>query len=160
MADLRRRQVLAATSFGLGLVSAGCSSTSDNVNDPEYSRRPEKRTVTVYLELSQDGQTQLQEINQELRQQLQRGDITREEAENEFSELQSQLNTELTETAWQEAQSLDITVKDSKSMNRNPPVLLVSGQSEALLEYTELDIVEGISSADQFSEFTKEDQTQ
>lgn len=114
--------------------------------------------MTVYVERSEDGRTRIEEKHQELRQRLQRGEITRQEAESEFAELQSQLNAELKESATSEAQALGITVKDSKSVDGNPPMLLVSGQSKPLIEYTQLDIIGGISSADRYSEPTPESQ--
>lgn len=144
MVDIRRRQLLAATGVGLGIATAGCSGAS------------EQRTVTVYLQQTQDAQTQLQQKSQQLRQQLQSGNITRQEASSQYTELQSQLNSELNETAKTEARSLSLTVMDSYSAQGNPPVLLVSGPSNALIDYVQLDIVTGISSAKRFREIKQQ----
>lgn len=140
MTDVSRRQLLAATGVGLGLATAGCAGASG------------ERTATAFLQQSEENQAEIEEESQRLRQELRSGNLTRQEASQQYSELQTELNDELEENARTEAESLGLTVEDSISQQGRAPLLLVSGSPDALLDFVELDIVAGISSAEQFDE--------
>jgi hypothetical protein len=148
MTNVSRRQLLAAAGVGLGIATAGCAGAGSS----------EERTVSVFLRPSESGQSRLQQKSRELRQELQTGNITRQEASQEYSSLQSEINSEARETATTEAEALGLTVEDSVSTQGNPPTLLVSGASNAIIDYTEVDVVSGISSAEQFEEIMQQQQ--
>lgn len=148
MTDMSRRQLLAATGVGLGLATAGCAGAGG------------ERTATAFLQQSEENQAELEDEGERLSREFRSGNITRQEASEQYSELQSELNEELEETARTEAESLDMTVEDSLSAQGSPPLLLVSGSPDALLDYVELDIVNAVSSADRFEEIQQRQQQQ
>ncbi|TQQ82780.1 hypothetical protein EGH24_04895 [Halonotius terrestris] len=143
-----RRKLLAATGVGLGLATAGCAGAGS------------ERSATAFLQLSEEAQTELNEENQRLRQELQSGNLTRQEAGQQFSELESDLNDELLETARSEAEGLGLTVDDSIAPSRGSPLLLISGPEGALLDFMEQDIVAGLTGADQFEEIQQQQEPQ
>jgi len=145
--SVSRRRLLAAGGVGLGLAAAGCMAPGS------------ERRATAFLQLSEDAQAELQTQNQELRQELQDGSISRQEASQQVSELRSELTDELVESATTEAESLGLTVEDSITPPGGSPLLLVSGSESALLDYMNVDMVAGITSADQFEDL-QEQQTQ
>ncbi|MFB6293411.1 MAG: hypothetical protein ABEH60_04030 [Halonotius sp.] len=148
MTNVSRRQLLAATGVGLGIATAGCSGAGSS----------EKRTVTVYLQPSESAQSRLQQKGQELQQELQTGNTTQQQARQEYSNLQSEIYSDLRETATTEAEALGLTVKDSVSVQGRPPTLLVSGPSNAIIDYVEVDVVTAVASSKRFKDI-KQQQT-
>lgn len=143
-----RRQLLAAAGVGLGLATAGCAGSSG------------ERTATAFMQQSEEAQAELQQENRRLRQELQSGNITRQEAGQQLSALQTELNDQLMEDARTEAQSRNLSIIDSIAPQGSPPLLLLSGAPNALLDFVELDIVVGLGSADRFNEIQQQQQSQ
>jgi hypothetical protein len=150
MTNVSRRQLLAATGVGLGIATAGCAGAGSS----------EKRTVTVYLQPSESAQSRLQQKGQELSQELRTGNTTQGEARQEYSNLQSEIYSDLRETATTEAEALGLTVTDSVSTQGRPPTLLVSGPSNAIIDYTEVDVVSAVASSNQFRDIKQQQQPQ
>jgi len=146
--SVSRRRLLAAGGVGLGLAAAGCMAPGS------------ERRATAFLQLTADAQAELQTENQRLQQELQSGNISRQEAGQQYSDLQTELNDELLESARTEAESLGLTVEDSITPPGGSPLLLVSGSEGALLDYMDVDQVAGITSADQFEELREQQEQQ
>lgn len=142
--SVSRRRLLAAGGVGLGLAAAGCMAPGS------------ERRATAFLQLSEDAQAELRTQNQQLRQELQNGSISRQEAGQQLSELRGELNDELVESATTEAESLGLTVEDSITPPSGSPLLLVSGSESALLDYMNVDMVTGLTSPDQFEELQQQ----
>jgi hypothetical protein len=115
-----------------------------------------ERRATAFLQLSEDAQAELRTQNQQLRQELQNGSISRQEAGQQLSELRGELNDELVDSATTEAESLGLTVEDSITPPSGSPLLLVSGSESALLDYMNVDMVTGLTSPDQFEELQQQ----
>ncbi|RJX51840.1 hypothetical protein [Halonotius pteroides] len=142
--SVSRRRLLAAGGVGLGLAAAGCMAPGS------------ERRATAFLQLSEDAQAELQTQNQRLRQELQNGSISRQEAGQQVSELRGELTDELVDSATTEAESLGLTVEDSITPPSGSPLLLVSGSESALLDYMNVDMVTGLTSPDQFEELQQQ----
>lgn len=142
--SVSRRRLLAAGGVGLGLAAAGCMAPGS------------ERRATAFLQLSEDAQAELRTQNQQLRQELQNGSISRQEAGQQVSELRGELNDELVESATTEAESLGLMVEDSITPPSGSPLLLVSGSESALLDYMNVDMVTGLTSPDQFEELQQQ----
>ena len=142
--SVSRRRLLAAGGVGLGLAAAGCMAPGS------------ERRATAFLQLSEDAQAELRTQNQQLRQELQNGSISRQEAGQQVSELRGELNDELVDSATTEAESLGLTVEDSITPPSGSPLLLVSGSESALLAYMNVDMVTGLTSPDQFEELQQQ----
>ena len=115
-----------------------------------------ERRATAFLQRSEDAQAELRTQNQQLRQELQNGSISRQEAGQQLSELRGELNDELVDSATTEAESLGLTVEDSITPPSGSPLLLVSGSESALLDYMNVDMVTGLTSPDQFEELQQQ----
>lgn len=146
--SVSRRRLLAAGGVGLGLAAAGCMAPGS------------ERRATAFLQLSEDAQAELQAENQRLREELQTGNISRQEAGQQASELRTTLNGELVDTATTEAESLGLTVEGSITPPQGAPLLLVSGSEGALLDYMNVGVVAGLTSADRFEELQQNQQTE
>ncbi|WP_246055603.1 hypothetical protein [Halonotius roseus] len=142
--SVSRRRLLAAGGVGLGLAAAGCMAPGS------------ERRATAFLRLSEDAQAELQAESQQLGEEIQNGSISRQAASQQLSELQTELNDELVESATTEAESLGLTVEDSLTPPGGSPMLLVSGSEGALLDYMNVDIVAGITSPDQFEQLRQQ----
>ena len=142
--SVSRRRLLAAGGVGLGLAAAGCMAPGS------------ERRATAFLQRSEDAQAELRTQNQQLRQELQNGSISRQEAGQQLSELRGELNDELVDSAATEAESLGLTVEDSITPPSGSPLLLVSGSESALLDYMNVDMVTGLTSPDQFEELQQQ----
>ena len=142
--SVSRRRLLAAGGVGLGLAAAGCMAPGS------------ERRATAFLQRSEDAQAELRTQNQQLRQELQNGSISRQEAGQQLSELRGELNDELVDSATTEAESLGLTVEDSITPPSGSPLLLVSGSESALLDYMNVDMVTGLTSPDQFEELQQQ----
>jgi predicted DsbA family dithiol-disulfide isomerase len=142
--SVSRRRLLAAGGVGLGLAAAGCMAPGS------------ERRATAFLQRSEDAQAELRTQNQQLRQELQNGSISRQEAGQQVSELRGELNDELVDSATTEAESLGLTVEDSITPPSGSPLLLVSGSESALLDYMNVDMVTGLTSPDQFEELQQQ----
>ena len=142
--SVSRRRLLAAGGVGLGLAAAGCMAPGS------------ERRATAFLQRSEDAQAELRTQNQQLRQELQNGSISRQEAGQQVSELRGELNDELVESATTEAESLGLMVEDSITPPSGSPLLLVSGSESALLDYMNVDMVTGLTSPDQFEELQQQ----
>jgi hypothetical protein len=142
--SVSRRRLLAAGGVGLGLAAAGCMAPGS------------ERRATAFLQPSEDAQAELEAERQQINQEFQNGSISRREAGQQVSELRTELNDELVDSATTEAESLGVTVEDSITPPRGSPLLLVSGSEGALLDYMNVDTVTGITSPDQFEELRQQ----
>ena len=140
MTDVSRRQLLAATGVGLGIATAGCAGAGSGGD----------RTVTVFLQPSEEYQSDLEEIGSELRQR----NINQSEAQRQASEIYD----DILETAETEARSRNITINDTYEPERRPPILLVSGSSTDLVSYLNTDIVNAFVDSERFGELTQSQQ--
>mgnify|MGYP000087624075 CR=1 FL=1 len=135
-----RRQLLAATGVGLGLATAGCAGAGGS------------RTVTAQLQPTEEDLTAAQEEARQIQRQQFTGNLTRTEAQQQLSDLQSQLLDGLIEDATERAEGLGLTVEDSIE----PTTLLVSGSGNSLIDFLDIEIVSNFSSADRFEELQQE----
>jgi hypothetical protein len=135
-----RRQLLAATGVGLGIATAGCAGAGGS------------RTVTAQLQPTEEDLTAAQEEARQIQQQQFTGNLTRAEAQQQLSDLQSQLLDGLIEDATERAEGLGLTVEDSIE----PTTLLVSGSGNSLIDFLDIEIVASFSSADRFDELQGE----
>jgi hypothetical protein len=142
--SVSRRRLLAAGGVGLGLAAAGCMAPGS------------ERRATAFLQLSTDAQAELQSENQRLQQELRSGNISRQEAGQQYSDLQTELNDELLESATTEAESLGLTVEDSLTPPQGSPLLLVSGSESALLDYMNVAVVAGLTSPEEFEDLSQQ----
>lgn len=144
-----RRQLLAAAGVGLGLATAGCAGSSG------------ERTVTASLRQTEQVGSELQDDREQLQDQIDAGNISRQEAGQQYSDI---LSEELIQRATTEAQSRNLIIEDSITIRgpRGTPrvFLLVSGSSDALLAFVETDIVGSLANSDQFNEIQQQQQPQ
>ena len=142
--SVSRRRLLAAGGVGLGLAAAGCMAPGS------------ERRATAFLQLSEDAQAELQTENQRLQRELQSGNVSRQEAGQQYADLQTELNNELIESATTEAESLGLTVEDSLTPPGGSPLLLVSGAEGALIDYMNVGVVAAITGPDQFEQLRQQ----
>lgn len=143
-----RRRVLELSATGTTLAAAGClSQLSDS--DPFQGDRGElaadERRVTMAVALDQQA---LREKQIEVQEQIQSGNMTRQEAQTEMESYQGQLVDEAFQTVLDEFESLDITIENT--LDRG--LMLVAGPATALIDAVDTDVIEAIVGEDLFEQ--------
>lgn len=139
--DTDRRRFLELTGTGTALAFAGCSalqnnaenntenSTENNTGTTTTSTAVEKAIVTAAV---QADQQKLQQRKQEITSELQAGNISRAEAQQQFRSVQNELRSTAVASFKERAQSKsNLTVENSVDQLG---VLLVSGPPAALID--------------------------
>lgn len=139
-----RRRFLELVGTGTALSLAGCNALQNQTGDDPG---PDADTPTVTLQIQPD-QMELQERTNELRQQLQSGDISQEEAQQQAAEAEQELVSQAVETFQGRAADTDgFTIEDSLE---DYGFFLVSGNARAIIDTLEFEEVNVISSPRMF----------
>ena len=160
--DLPRRRVLTATASGAALSTAGCTAfdadetdadpddtpdagDEDDTNDTDADGEPSgEAAATIRVDVTEE----LDAVEADLREQLEAGEITEEEASTRFQEAEIEIVTEAMDAIEVAVADSDgITVADSE-LGRG--VLLVDGEADSLIDLLAVDDVLGLFPADDF----------
>ena len=144
---LTRRRVIAAGGAGAALSLAGCNSfgsqdTQGSDGDASAAR------VTVFADLDQAA---LEEYQAELRDQMESGDISQQEAQQKAQQKQVELMTESVESFEERAsENDDLSVEDRVTESG---VLLAEGSAEAVVGTLDYEEVHGLLAASEFEQY-------
>lgn len=166
MIEPPRRRVLAAAATGSTLSLAGCSSlgsdgaeSGDGADQTEGSESDDgdgetdetgSATSTGAATAAVDIQADLQAAQSDVRERLQAGNITQEEAQTEIQEAQIELLEEAVSTV--EAHAAETDGLDVSRTNERAGAVLVSGDAGAVLGVLDTESVTALLSADDFPE--------
>ncbi|MFW5917189.1 MAG: hypothetical protein ACOCRD_02130 [Halorubrum sp.] len=169
MIEPPRRRVLAAAATGSTLSLAGCSSLgSDGTGSGDGAGQTEGSESDGEGETDETGsaastgsataavdiQADLQAVQTDVRERLQAGNITEEEAQAEIQEAQMELLEEAVSTV--ETHAADTDGLDVSRTNERAGAVLVSGDPGAVLGVLDTESVTALLSADDFPEPDRE----
>lgn len=154
-----RRQFLQLAGTGTALSLAGCGgsqpddsgeSTAELTNSEtpaQTTGTPEDATVTVVV---QPDQQALQQRRSEIQSQLEGGNVSQREAQQQYRSAQAELTREAANTFTQRVSEMDALTID-ESITRFG-AFLVSGAPAALIEVLSLQVVQGLFAESVFSD--------
>jgi len=153
---VNRRRVLELSGVGAGLTLAGCLDGNDaDFEGDRGDLEDDERRVTMAVQLDQ---AQLEQAERELLQQIDEGELTQEEAQAEFNDLQEQLTDEAFSTVIDEFDAFDLTIEDR--FDDQQALLLVAGPATDILDAIETDVIQFIGSGSLFEQIQQAQEQQ
>lgn len=152
---LPRRRFVQAAGTGAALSVTGYTTLDEHNQDEESEsdRADEVSESGIGLVVSPDDE-ELAELEQEIREQVEEGEISEMEAQMAFQERRAELVADTTEAFENELDEDDeIDVRDSIP---EAGVLLVEGDAEALLALLDRDRVEALITAETYAEIEQQ----
>lgn len=146
--DTGRRKFLQLAGTGGALSMAGCSALSDHNGSGGAGDAGETATVTLAV---QPDQQSLQQLQSEIRSQVQSGDLDRMQAQAVFRRRRIELTRDAVDTFRNRTDTGNVSVSVDDSV-ADFGVLLVSGDPAALIETLSLAEVSGLFPADTFEQ--------
>jgi len=153
---INRRRLLELTSVGTGMAVAGCMNqvndgqSSENGTDESGSSENgsdgNRRQVTMSVQIDQQ---EIQTRQQELLQEVQAGNTTQQEAQEEIQSLQEAAVEEALASAESEFESSNLTIEEQIA---SQGVLLVSGSEGDILDILETDVIQAIAASSLFEQ--------
>lgn len=155
-----RRRFMQLAGTGATVSLAGCNALqgigSDGADSSSTVQTTEADDATVTVGIEPDQQ-QLQEVQQEIQSELQAGNITQAEAQEQYRTAQSDLIADAIENFEQRANSdFDLTIDDAV---RDVGALLVSGPPADLVGTLSFDGVTGLFPVATFERVKSQSQT-
>jgi len=135
--DTGRRQFLQLAGTGTAASLAGCSALSDHNGGGGAGGEGEAATVALAV---QPDQQSLQQLQSEIQQQVQSGELDRMQAQAEFRRQRMELTREAVGT-FRNRTNVSVSVDDSVAQFG---VLLVTGEPTALIETLAFEEVSGL----------------
>lgn len=142
--DTGRRRFLEIAGTGAALSLAGCN--AQQTDGETTGTTGSGATVTVAV---QPDQEQLQQREDEIRSQLESGNISQTEAQEQFRTAQSELRSAAVSSFEEQAAESGLTIEDSIEQFS---VLLVSGPATALIDALSFEMVNGLLPAETFQQ--------
>jgi len=143
--DTGRRRFLEIAGTGAALSLAGCNAQQ---TDGETTEAAGSNGATVTVAVQPD-QEQLQQREDEIRSQLESGNISQTEAQEQFRTAQSELRSAAVSSFEEQAAESGLTIEDSIEQFS---VLLVSGPATALIDALSFEMVNGLLPAETFQQ--------
>ncbi|RLM94691.1 hypothetical protein D3D02_01500 [Halobellus sp. Atlit-38R] len=143
--DTGRRRFLEIAGTGAALSLAGCNAQQ---TDGETTETTGSNGATVTVAVQPD-QEQLQQREDEIRSQLESGNISQTEAQEQFRTAQSELRSAAVSSFEEQAAESGLTIEDSIEQFS---VLLVSGPATALIDALSFEMVNGLLPAETFQQ--------
>ena len=150
--DTGRRRFLEIAGTGAALSLAGCN--AQQTDGETTGTTGSGATVTVAV---QPDQEQLQQREDEIRSQLESGNISQTEAQEQFRTAQSELRSAAVSSFEEQAAESGLTIEDSIEQFS---VLLVSGPATALIDALSFEMVNGLLPAETFQQAKEQVTTQ
>jgi acetamidase/formamidase len=150
--DTGRRRFLEIAGTGAALSLAGCN--AQQTDGEATGTAGSGATVTVAV---QPDQEQLQQREDEIRSQLESGNISQTEAQQQFRTAQSELRAAAVSSFEEQAAESGLTIDDSIEQFS---VLLVSGPATALIDALSFEMVNGLLPAETFQQAKEQVTTQ
>lgn len=146
--DTGRRRFLEIAGAGTAVSLAGCSSLQNNVeNGATPSEGDGTAAVTIAV---QADQQKLEQHKQKIQSELQAGNISRRQAQQQFRRVQDKLRSDAVASVAERVNSNEsLTIEDSIGRFG---VLLVSGSADALIETLSFTAVNALLSEDTFQQ--------
>ena len=142
--DTGRRRFLEIAGTGAALSLVGCN--AQQTDGETTGTTGSGATVTVAV---QPDQEQLQQREDEIRSQLESGNISQTEAQEQFRTAQSELRSAAVSSFEEQAAESGLTIEDSIEQFS---VLLVSGPATALIDALSFEMVNGLLPAETFQQ--------
>lgn len=137
--DTGRRRFLELAGTGTAISLAGCSAVQDSL--APGSEEPSDGETAVATAVSVDQQ-KMQQRQQEIRSELESGNITRKEAQKRFQTVQTKLRKEAVASFTKQVKSdSELTVRDSVDQFG---VVLVAGPATGLIDLLSVADVQGL----------------
>ncbi|WP_256288159.1 hypothetical protein [Halobellus inordinatus] len=151
--DTGRRRFLEIAGTGAALSLAGCNAQQ---TDGETTGTAGSNGATVTVAVQPD-QEQMQQREDEIRSQLESGNISQTEAQEQFRTAQSELRSAAVSSFEEQAAESGLTIEDSIEQFS---VLLVSGPATALIDALSFEMVNGLLPAETFQQAKDQATTQ
>lgn len=167
--DTDRRRLLELAGTGTALSLAGCSALQGDAGNGTETRDTTENSTDTTAEGTSDGeekvavavqanQQELQQRQQEVRSELESGNISRSEAQQQVQSAQVELRSEAVTSFTQRVSSNSgLTVDDSVDQLG---ILLISGSATALIDTLSFDEVNGLLPRETFQQAKAQAQQQ
>ena len=143
-----RRRVLELSGVGTTLAVAGCTSQLDG-----SGLEGDERRVTMVVE---PDQAAVQELEMEIQQELQAGELDQQQAQIEFQQRQAELLEAAFENVQTEFEAFDLTIEDSLQ----DQILLVAGPATDLIDGVDVEGIGGLLGSDAFEQAQEQQEAQ
>jgi len=149
-----RRRVLELSGVGTALAVAGCTSQLDDGLEGDRGELEDgERRATMVIEPDQEA---AQELEMEIQQQVQAGELDQQEAQVEFQERQTELLEAALENVQAEFEAFDLTIEDSLQ----DQILLVAGPATDLIDAVDVEGIGGLLGSDAFEQTREQQEAQ